>query len=586
MKKLKITFLSLVVLLLLSFVALLTYTFVEPKAYDFMIKHVSTERLPFDNYKNVYGHDDIVLVIIDDKSIEKYRWPWKRDLYNKVLKYFQEYSKPKVLVYDSIFSTLDFDNTEADKRYFETIRHFDNLVEGVMFDTKAYENKENGKKYDEFFTKKFAINNIEVNTNLPYLYRSMLTSPKEFLNSVQNLGSITIVPGFLDGCLSIFFGDEIYRTQEFLTNYKDSIIPSLSMKSFLVANNNPKIVIDKKYINIPDLGYKIEYSRTPFQSIVPIKFYKQYEQTGYSHIKYSAVDIMDSYESIKSGKKPLVSPEVFKDKYVVFGANVSVGNGLNDIKNTPLAVGYSGADFQATSLDNLVHNDFMKLLPFWVNLLITVLCMIFVYFTIRIHNLVKAINYTFLTILLIFAFSCCAFYYGYIINVITPVVMCVMTMIIAYIHRYFIEAKTKEKVEDAMGKFMSEDVMKDVLKNIDNLGLGGKKSVVTVLFSDIRGFTSMSEKMSAQEVSELLNEYFSEMEPIVTKYNGIINKFIGDAVMAVFGEPIQDESHPLNAVRCGIEMLKKVQELDEKWQKEGKPTIQIRDRINNGEVFV
>ena len=207
MKKLKITFLSLVVLLLLSFVALLTYTFVEPKAYDFMIKHVSTERLPFDNYKNVYGHDDIVLVIIDDKSIEKYRWPWKRDLYNKVLKYFQEYSKPKVLVYDSIFSTLDFDNTEADKRYFETIRHFDNLVEGVMFDTKAYENKENGKKYDEFFTKKFAINNIEVNTNLPYLYRSMLTSPKEFLNSVQNLGSITIVPGFLDGCLSIFFGD-------------------------------------------------------------------------------------------------------------------------------------------------------------------------------------------------------------------------------------------------------------------------------------------------------------------------------------------------------------------------------------------
>lgn len=71
----------------------------------------------------------------------------------------------------------------------------------------------------------------------------------------------------------------------------------------------------------------------------------------------------------------------------------------------------------------------------------------------------------------------------------------------------------------------------------------------------------MSETMSAQQVSEILNEYFTEMEPIITKYNGIINKFIGDAVMAIFGEPIQDKNHASNAVRCGYEMLQKVKEL-------------------------
>jgi adenylate cyclase len=76
------------------------------------------------------------------------------------------------------------------------------------------------------------------------------------------------------------------------------------------------------------------------------------------------------------------------------------------------------------------------------------------------------------------------------------------------------------------------------------------------------------------------------MEPIVSKYNGIINKFIGDAVMAVFGEPIQDDKHPLNAVKCGLEMLKKVEELDEKWKKEGKPEIRIGVGINTGEVFI
>ena len=98
-------------------------------------------------------------------------------------------------------------------------------------------------------------------------------------------------------------------------------------------------------------------------------------------------------------------------------------------------------------------------------------------------------------------------------------------MIIAYIHKFIIENQSKEKVKSAMGKYMSQDVMKRIVMNIDNLGLGGKKATVTVLFSDIRGFTSMSEQMSAQQVSEILNEYFTEIEPIITKYNGIINKF-------------------------------------------------------------
>ena len=164
--------------------------------------------------------------------------------------------------------------------------------------------------------------------------------------------------------------------------------------------------------------------------------------------------------------------------------------------------------------------------------------------------------------------------------------MFILTTIFAYTYKYFLENKTKEKVKTAMGKYMSKDVMQDVVKNIDNLGLGGKKSTVTVLFSDIRGFTSLSEKMQAQQVSELLNEYFTEMEPVITKYNGIINKFIGDAIMAIFGEPIQDENHVQNAVKCGYEMLEKVEKLNRKWAREKKPEIEIGIGINTGEVFV
>ena len=96
----------------------------------------------------------------------------------------------------------------------------------------------------------------------------------------------------------------------------------------------------------------------------------------------------------------------------------------------------------------------------------------------------------------------------------------------------------------------------------------------------------MSEQMSAQQVSEILNEYFTEMEPIITSYNGVINKFIGDAVMAIFGEPIQDKNHAQNAVKCAYAMLQKVKELQNKWVNEGKPKIEIGIGINTGEVFV
>ncbi len=123
-------------------------------------------------------------------------------------------------------------------------------------------------------------------------------------------------------------------------------------------------------------------------------------------------------------------------------------------------------------------------------------------------------------------------------------------------------------------------------KKYDSLTLGGKRANVTVLFADIRGFTSMSEKMSAEEVSMILNEYFTEIEPIIVKYNGVINKFIGDAVMAIFGEPIQDKNHALNAVKCANEMLEKVDALQKKMVREGKPKIEIGVGINTGEAFV
>ena len=585
MNKIKFAFSSIIVSLFLVFVYLITYHFVEPKVYDFMTKHVLTERLPFDNYKQTYGSDDVVLIVVDTKSAERYRWPWKRDLYCKIFDYFLNYADARVVVHDANIINLDKDSPDADAKFFNSLSKFDNLVEGFLPQVSPWRDNSKGETYDKGFADKFVLQ-ADNNMKTPqYLYQSLMPYPKPYFDVLKNAGSVSMLPGFINGISNVFSIDEVYRNHEYIISYKGNLYPSIAMKTFLLANNNPKMVVSDKLIEFPNLKYQIKQKTTVFQSIVPLRFYK-FSNEGYSHQKISAIDVMDSFDNIQKGQKPIIEPELFKGKIVVIGANVPTGTGLNDNKNTPMATNHPGVDIQATAIDNILHNDFLKITPHFVNLFIVILGMLVVYGIIRVYDLFKSISLTLSLLVGYLIFSAICFYFGVVINVITPVVMFVVTMIVAYIHKSIIENQSKEKVKSAMGKYMSQDVMKRIVMNIDNLGLGGKKATVTVLFSDIRGFTSLSETMSAEQVSQILNEYFTEMEPIVAKHNGIINKFIGDAVMAIFGEPIQDKNHALNAVKCGYEMLLKVKELQSKWAKEGKPKIEIGIGINTGEVFV
>ena len=584
MKKVKLALLSLVVLVGLIFAYLVTYNLFEPKAYDFMTQHVLVENLPFDKSKQTFGSNDIALVVIDADSIKNYRWPWKRELYCKIYNYFKDYTKADVIVHDALVSNLDSDNPESDNKFFKSIQSMDNLVVGFLPIALDWKDAEFGAKYDKEFTK-FAINAEDKITNSKYGYSSIMPFPKPYFDSVKNAGSVSMLPGFISGNIASYAMDEIFRNHEYIFKYKGKIYPSAAMKAFLLKKHNPNMIVSNSEIYFPELNYKIKQKTTMFQSIVPIRYYKLNNQ-GYTHRKYSAIDIIESYDSIVAGKKPKINPAEFNGKIIVLGANVPAGSGLNDNKNTPIISNHPGVDIQATAIDNMLHNDFVKVLPQSLNVLITIILMITLYGIIRANDLFKSVLMSISIIIGYFIFTIISFYFKGIVNVITPTVMFVITMLIGYTHKFVLENKSKEKVKLAMGKYMSPDVMKRVIMNIDNLGLGGKKATVTVLFSDIRGFTSMSEQMTAQQVSEILNEYFTEMEPIITKYNGIINKFIGDAVMAIFGEPIQDKNHAENAVKCGYEMILKVKELQKKWAEEGKPKIEIGVGINTGEVFV
>ncbi len=554
---------------LVLIIAFVSVNFWEKPIYDTIVNSSAAK---------ISGSKEISLVIIDNKSLDNYRWPWPRALYGEIFEYFNNYTKAKVVVFDSVLNSLDKNNpASSDNFFFQTVKKSPNFISGYMANTEKYENIDIGQKYDQDFNNKFSINindkssfkNTQNNS-----YNSLTMFPKNYFDALKFAGSVNLDLDPIDGVL---------RKSNDLIFYNNNFYPSLAFRTYLFANKSDKITLTNKHIIVDNTGLKIPIFKEKSGLKHTIKFYKLLPDSEYSHEKFSAIDIINSNRLIKEGKKPIIDPAAFNNKFVIIGANAL---GVEDSLETPISIIHPGADIQATILDNFINNDFMQPFSAGQNIVIIIVMSIITFIIIRILPFLPSLLTLIGIAIIYFIFCLICFNNSVIPLVITPLAVQLSTMIFGYSYRFILEGKNKEKIKNAMGKYLSQDIMQNVVQNIDDIKLGGKKANVTVLFADIRGFTSMSERMTAEEVSVILNEYFSEIEPIITKYNGVINKFIGDAVMAIFGEPIQDLNHPQNAVKCACEMLKKVEELQEKWLFEGKPKIEIGIGINTGEAFV
>ena len=558
-------FLVLIVISFFLITFLCCKLFLESIVYNFMVDCFVAQKT---------GSDEIVIVVIDDKTTGKYRLPWARDLNCKIFKYFSEYTNAKLIVHDSILLAPDTKNPQADKNYYKYINSLNNFIVGYAFSTTI----ENDPQYDKIFSKKFAMNVEDRRTAKPKdCFVSILKFPMDYFNAVKIAGTVSSPTNF-DGYLT---------TIPYFVPYKGNFYPTLSMRAYSYLNGDEKYTVDDKYITGEKSGLRVKRNFIKNKISTNIRFYALRKNSSYSHKTYSAVDIMDSYDALKRGQKPLINPKDFDNLIVYVGANVkATGAEMSDVKPTPVSAYHPGVDIQATALDNLLHNEFISPVSVKANVIISLISVLTIFLLIKYLGTIPAIAFSSIFFVVYFIVAKTLYVHGISLDVATPVVMGIVSMIFSYLYRFVQENINKEKVKNAMGKYISKDVMQKVVKNIDNLGLGGKKAVVTVLFADIRGFTSLSEKMEADEVSMILNEYFTEIEPIITKYNGVINKFIGDAVMAIFGEPIIDEKHAENAVKCANEMLLTVKKLQHKWLNEGKPKIEIGVGINTGEVFL
>ena len=279
--------------------------------------------------------------------------------------------------------------------------------------------------------------------------------------------------------------------------------------------------------------------------------------------------------------------ERFKDKIVLLGFTSNIHQ---DVHSTPFqADSFPGVEINATIIENIIRREFL-VRPEWGILLeaATILGLGILLASIRYRKQpLFAMLVAALGIVLVWLVAYLMFRSGKIwLNVTYPILFIVLDYLMITSYNYFTEERQKRGIRNAFQYYVSPRVVSHMLEDVNGLSLGGERKILSAFFSDIRGFTKISENLSPEELVEFLNEYLSEMTQIVLKYEGTVDKYMGDAIMAFYGAPVDQPDHAVIACKTAVDMMIRLKELQVGWEARGLPRIDIGIGINSGEMSV
>ena len=303
-----------------------------------------------------------------------------------------------------------------------------------------------------------------------------------------------------------------------------------------------------------------------------INFYA--EPRGYQYVSF--YDVYNNSENLPD----------FNEKIVLIGFTAS---GVDDTFMVPISdKAMPGVEIHANLVQSILTRDYIyyqdDISAIGIVFLFALLTGLFLFrFKIHIATVFIAvifITYFLLSLLLIFDI------YGIIINILFPLFSISLVYVALVAIYYRTEEKSRKWITSIFGKYVSPVVINNLIKDPDRINLGGEKRNITVFFSDIRGFTSISESISPEELVRLLNEYLTEMTSIIINDQGLVDKYMGDAIMAFWGAPLDQPDHAEMACSSSLEMIDKLRDLQKKWKKEGIPSFDIGIGLNSGDAIV
>ena len=504
---------------------------------------------------------DVVVVAIDHKSIRELgRWPWSREVTAKLVESLGGYYGTKVTALDIVFSEPQ--NATADRALAGSIKRAGNVVLGYFFRDEKNEPPAGALAQLEGAKIKL-IKVADGVRNIP----------------IPEYGSMDLnIPVVGAGALDFGFfnarpdADGLYRRSILLLLYNGDIYPSLAMKA-LRHYLGSEIMLNVKQWGVDSL--QIGSMRIPSREdgTMALNFYGP---TG-TFTTVSAADVISRR----------VPREGLKGRIAFVGATEI---GIYDLRPTPFDATLPGIEIHATMAANALERRFLRYDS--VTQEMEIACIILVPILLGVFLAFAPGTFVGLGVLGLVTAAFGGFNYAMFVSafrdmtLIYPFLGIGLTYLGSEAWRNLVVERKGRHLKKAFSSYVSPDLVKQIEKDPDKLVLGGEQRELTILFSDIRGFTTVSESLAPQELVRLLNEYLSPMTRIVLEERGTLDKFIGDAVMALFNAPLDVPEHADHACSAAVRMLERLKELNVGFAARGMHTLDIGVGINTGPAVV
>ncbi len=490
--------------------------------------------------------DEIVFIAIDEQSVNRFgRWPWRRDVLAHAV---DNLDSESLLVFDMVFS----EPTSHDIRLADSIAEQDNSLCGFFLRHKATESLSEAQS------------ELISNSSLERLSSAL----GDKIRFVEGAEAEVNVESILSSCtLSGTFStlrdsDQLLRKYPIAFTFNGEILPSIGTQAL-------RMVLNKDIFYEGTASYKIN------NHLITT------DERGFSRINFYPLKSYNthSFTELYDGT---LSKESLAGKIVILGLSEV---GLGDIRVTPIGP-IPGALVHYTFISNVLQDLLLH-----ENVYLTVLSLLFFLLLplvwILMQNIYKRALLYITTYILFFTITKLVYlYFNLYLDAFYPLIALLFSAIVSETLMYKKQDRQIRFVKHAFASYLSPQLLSKLIKDPQHLKLGGEKKELTIFFSDIRSFTSISEKMDAQKLTHYLNRYFTPMSDIVMKHNGMIDKYIGDALMAFYNAPVDVKEHAADACRTSLEMLEALERLNAQFYKEGLPSIEIGIGLNTTEVVV
>tara|TARA_B110000971_G_scaffold57514_1_gene58570 strand:- start:522 stop:2750 length:2229 start_codon:yes stop_codon:yes gene_type:complete len=550
------------------------------------------------NYKRLNTIDDrIVIVDIDESSLAlEGRWPWSRDKLAAIVNNLFEVYQADVVGFDIVFAEKD---ESSGLKEFEFLASTE-LKDDPLFH-KALDNIRPSLEYDQMFAKALKDRNVVMgyyfksNVSENEIAQSGLLPPAVtklnkqlsarlpinkalgYGGNLKILQSSARSGGFFDN--PFVDSDGVFRRVPLIQIHQDQVYASLALSTTQAYLKNSDIKL-----NVVNNGTKND-QYFALESVHINEFSIPVDGKGAVYVPFRGLSYSFPYISAHKILNKKIDPDSLKGKIVLVGTTAP---GLLDLRSTPVQSVYPGVEIHANIISGILDQR-INHSPAWAigyEFIILILIAATMAFLLPVSSPLMATVATTIVLILTVSGTLMAWNSQIILPLASPVLLIVLNYILHMSYGFFIESRGKRQLAHLFGQYIPPEIVDEMSKSPANFSLDGENKVMTVLFSDVRGFTTISEGMDPKQLTQLMNALLTPMTRVIHKHRGTIDKYMGDAIMSFWGAPLEDPDHARHALHAAMEMMVELKIMQKDFESRGWPPINIGIGLNTGNMNV